>query len=228
MTFATMQGRFQKFMLTVDTIEMPLTTAEQDALINEALIEYYARFGSVFVYGADSLGVSSNVVTLGGFTGQVIEIEQVELKSGASYIPLKRATPGQLLFLAASEGATGPPEEYAVSLQAQSLSLNSTEVLLIVYPIPDASYTVRARGRVHLLDLVAAGDIPPIDDPQADQVCRIAAGRAGLTLGYPREWFDALYAPLPNQIRKELQVDDRARSSASSEPIRVGETVDGI
>lgn len=224
MTFAALRTRFAQFLRSADATDPVISTTDRDTVLNEAFHFYWALYGSSFFYTADRSG-SGNTIAFGvAGDNQWIELEQFERKVGTEYMPLKRQTIGQVLALARGEGATGAPEIYGPSLRSRTLSTTTSQFVIAVYPIPDQSYTYRARIRTWQSDLVNAGEvISSLSDPQADYIARLAAFGAGALLGYGDAWAASVLAPLPDAVRREFALDDYNRWPIST-PRRIGET----
>lgn len=229
MTFATLRTRYASFLASGDTNEPPISNANRDAMLNEAFIEYDARFGAVFQYTADAVALgATNNFTIGlAANGQWVECEQMEVKVGSAYIPLKRETFGQILSLTAGEGAQRTPESYGMALVSRNQTTGASLFRVVVYPRPTGTTSYRGRFRPFRSDLVNASDELLMDETAGDRVARIAALRTGLTLGYGVEWGKVTAAPLPSQIKQDLGIDDFVRWS-QSEPRHIGELIDGL
>ena len=222
-TLATMRTRFAQFLRSADTTDPPISTTDRDTALNEAFHFYWAMYGIGFFYTADKTSAVSTLVMGVAADNQWIEMEQFERKSGTDYIPLKRQTIGQVLALARGEGATGAPEVYGASLRSRTLLTATSLLMFAVYPVPDQSYTYRARIRSFQADLVNAGDIvSSLTDVQVDYIARLAAANVGEVLGYGENWAAAVRAPFEDAVNRELAVDDYNRWPISP-PRRIGE-----
>jgi hypothetical protein len=206
-----------------------ISAADRDSQLNATYLEFYARFADTFVYTADYTR-STNVFPIGlAAERQWIELEGLEVKSGSDYLPLKRGTFGDMLFLAASEGATAAlPTEYGLASQSRNLITNQSLFSVSVYPVPTGSFIIRGRIKTFPAELSAGGDQLSLDEEHGDHVARLAAARAGLLLGYPPEWFSDLLAPFSDYARRELKLDEFRRWSRSLEPRRLEESANAL
>lgn len=238
MTFDDVRNRFAKFMLTDDTTDPPISTTDRDSLINEAYLEYLARFTNVFRGGNLVDYGYTNPITwqqplvsaLIGIAadGQWIECETVEYTVDTlNYTPLKRVDFFTILQLVSTEGATAPaPELYGISLKDRNLITGRSRFLITTYPSHfNINGKIRARIRSWPADLANGADVLLADGIQGDYIARIAAMRAGLTLGYGIQWLRNLAAPLPRELQKRLDLDRYDAWSQSEQPRQVGELV---
>ena len=231
MTFTQAQTRMNFHLGSADTTDPFVTQTDRDSVLNEVYLEYWARVLNVFDYTSDYVK-TGNVFTVGlSSEGQWIELEQFEVKMGSLYVPLKRASFGECLLLAGSEGATGTPEQYGTALSSRSMTgaASGTSLFRVsVYPIPTASTTYRGRIKTHRTALSAGADVLAMKDFDADYVCRIAAGRVGAVIGYSAEWLQALLQPVPDKIQHEMNIDDYLRWSLTAAPRRTEDKNSGL
>ena len=229
MTFDEARARFASFMASGDTNEPMIATADRDRMIHEAYFEYYAAFTAFFKYTVDYpfTGNAFNVGQAG--ERQWIECEQAEVKIGAAYMPLQRGTFGQMMFLAASEGATGTPDQYGMTLVQRNLLTGLSQFRVAVYPRPVGSTNYRFRVKTYPPELAAGSDVLQLEKLPSDYVCRIASARAGLITGYSEEWAAEVMLPLPDEVKTELLLDKELRWPQTDDPRQIGkELVNGV
>lgn len=235
MTLANVETRVLNF-LGADTADTPWTQAQTYLMINEAYHEYIARFTNAWILGATVSNSAASFVMGVTADGQWIECETLEVWDGlttdpstglAVYKPLKHRNEGEVLFMARSEGASGPPEIYSLALRNRSISATRSQFTVRVYPIPNATFTYRPRVRTWpTADLVAGDNIlQQMDDEQGEQLAAIVAARMGLVMKYPPETVKKMLDRLPNQVKAEWDISNTLNWPFSV-PRKVGELVE--
>lgn len=204
MLFSEMRTRFAKFMGTEDTVQPAISDTDRDSLLNEALLEYLARFGTVSRYTAtvNAAGNSNNFVI-----GVANDDQWVECLSMTRVgRPLERLTFDRATMTEEGEQQSTTPDRYALALVSRTIG-GASQFKCVVAPRGSGVLGYAARFRPFAAELAAVGDIPEADDEQVDQAVRIAALRAGALLNYGPVWMQQVAAPLPELVRREMQID---------------------
>lgn len=227
MTLADVETRVRNY-LGPDTVEAPYSQADIWTFVNEAHHEYVARFTNSWKYGT-IMNTSDQAFLMGDdVDGQWIECEGVDAWDNVTvdpstgqpvYVPLRRASEGQVLFMTRSRGDVGRPNTYSLALRDNNPFATRTRFRCRVYPIPDGSYRYRPRIRTFPQTELyqAANPLLNMDDEQGEQLSAMVAARMAETFGYAIRDIAALTRFLPDTLAAELDIAN-ARSWPFSTP----------
>lgn len=217
MTFDQMRTRFAAYMLTEAALDLPISTTDRDALLNEAYLEYESTYGSAVLPSATYASVAVSILVGASESTQWLQVDSAEVEDPIGsliYVPLIRGTFGAMLRLHATLGETGTPRQYGISLNTRNLSTHKISLRFAPYPAPTGSRNYRFWIKRCAPDLVNGGDATVLDEPEVDYAIRIAAFRAGSTLGYPEDFLASLVAPIPDAKQAMMSIDHFNRSTA--------------
>lgn len=222
MTLTQVETKVLQF-LGADATDPPIAQSDLWAMINEAYLEYVARFTAVWSLSntVTSSAVAGQFVFPATGNGQIIDWETLEVWDGTSldpdtgiaiYRPLKRRMPGQIAHMRRSIGANGDPELYSAELLSErpDVSPPRSQYQVSVYPIPTTNRTYRARIRTWPTTELTAGanSLQFMDDPQAEQLVLWVAARIAWLLGYPEHLLTKLAGLLPARVAAEFDLQE--------------------
>ena len=211
LSFAGMRTRMSAHLGIEDTVNSAISTTDRDALINEAYLEYFAEFGVPFVLTSEVTSAGSTFNMGIASEGFVMELMALEIQQGARWAPLVGDDYWRIFHIQKTEGMIGTPRSYGAAFNLRDQTNGYSRWAAAVYPAPSGAFTYRGTVRVLCVELTNSSDNTQLDQSACDAVCRIAALRGGLLLGYDAGWASNLVASIPQQVAQRMALDDLLR-----------------
>ena len=219
-------GVIQRLIMSQDSTNPSMSTADITSMFNEAYIQWKvavdpmviekpgSALATTFASGTKSTTVLGTPL-IREFIGCYRETSSSVIAIGPE---LERMEAYEILELQQSDTTQAAPTRYSVERVA---NYNAEPLWLMrVHPIPDSTYYVSARVKVHPTALANSTDAPDVNDEESWMLCRVAAARIARLIGRSDAYVDDLWRGVSERMQAVLRV----QSETLKPRIYAGET----